>query len=281
VVAVTPAPEAAAVATAAPTATPSPTPTPSPEPTPIVDEYGFTEERKAELALHFQDFLNKKGEFTSEKMSLAMAETLSILDKSEVGLGIVDTGDTPRIQGYFFDYLEKEGRIFLFMGFDGKDGKRFITPLEIPFYFYETLESARFMVGEYKENSIKSDYNTLEDYSDDKEKLISLLNDLKGRVLLFNLRDLIYNGSDVDPAVRDKVINFNNEANSRVVLAFGLFQLLPQNKIPPYTNPDKIKGDSESILRITSPEEMGRINIDQVPMIITIDYFSGELTAEK
>jgi len=59
-------------------------------------------------------------------------------------------------------------------------------------------------------------------------------------------------------------------------LSFGLFQLLPQNNIPPYTNPDKIKGDSESILRLNSSEEMGKINVNQVPMTTSIAYFSGE-----
>jgi len=282
--AVTPTPEAAAAATATPAATPSPTPTPSPEPTPIVDEYGFSEERKAELQDQFQAFLNKQGEFTSEKMSLAMMETLSNLNKSEVGLGIVN--DVPEIQGYFFDYLEKEGRIFLFMGFDGKDGKRFITPLEIPIYFYEALEPAYFGVREYKENSVvaRGENIKAEDYSDDKEKLVSLLHDLKGRVLVFSLHTHKYNESEVDglgldPINRDKVVVFIREANSKVELTFGLFQLLPQNKIPPYKNSEKIKSDSESILKLTSPEEMGNINIDQVPIILNIYYFSGELTA--
>jgi len=278
-------PEPTASESASPTA--SPTATPTAIPTPATDEYGFTEERKAELNQQFQNFLNKEGEFTPEKMSQIMMETPSRLDKSEVGLGIADTGDVPRMQGYFFDYLEKDGRIFLFVGFDGKDGNRFITPLEITIYYYESFEPSRFDISEYKENSImaKSENITCEDYGGDKNKLVSLLNDVKGRVVLFSLTCQKWDISDyhssfpnLDPKTQENVTNNLEENNSKVELSFGLYQLSPQNGIPPYTNPDKIKGDSESILKLTNPEEMGTINIDQVPIIQYFDYYSGEFS---
>lgn len=276
-------PEPTVSVTAAPTATPTVAPTSIP--TPAVDEYGFTEERKAELNQQFQDFLNKEGEFTPEKMSQIMMETMSKLDKDEVGLGIVDGGDVPRIQGVFFDYLEKDGRIFLFVGFDGKDGSRFITPIEIPYYFYKSYEPAQFAVMKHKENSIAiagEDING-EDYSNNEEKLVSLLVCLKGKVLIFNLNHKRIDESagdnlNLDAKDLDDVNMYINEVNLKVELTFGLYQLLAQNKIPSYTNPDKIKGDSESILKLTNPEEMGKINIDLVPITTSIGYFAGEFS---
>jgi len=263
--------------------TPEVTQSPSPEPTetPIVlDEFGFSEERKAELTQQFQDFLNKQGEFTPEKMSLIMMETPSNLDKNEVGLGIADTGDVPRMQGYFFDYLEKDGRIFLFVGFDGKDGNRFITPLEIPIYYYESFKQSRFDVIQYKKNTITVEGENTEsqDYSDDESKLISLLNSIKSGIVMFNLISQEFDESkwdkyDLGAETRQNVTDYVKEVNSKVELTFGLFQLSPQNGIPSYTNPDRIKGDSESILKITSSDEMSKINIDQVPMISSISYF--------
>ena len=86
-------------------------------------------------------------------------------------------------------------------------------------------------------------------------------------------------GDGLDPAIHDDVVDYIKEVNSKVVLSFGLLQLLSDNKVRPYDNPEKTKGETESILRLTSPEEMGQINIDQVPMIMGIDYFSGKLTA--
>ena len=274
-------PEPTISVTAAPTTTPTATPTAIP--TPAVDEYGFTEERKAELNQQFQDFLNKEGEFTQEKMSQIMMETPSRLDKSEVGLGIADSGDVPRIQGYFFDYLEKDDRIFLFVGFDGKDGNRFITPLEIPIYYYEAFEPTPFDILVYKKNTIMVRGGDVEgeDYSEDISKLMSKLNDLKSSVLLFRLQSDKFDGSSWDrfsmnSKTRAIVADYVNEVNSKLELTFGLFQLSPQNGIPPYTNPDKIKGNSKSILKLTSAAEMGTINIDQVPMIRSISYYTGE-----
>ena len=240
---------------------------------------------KKSLNQQFQDFLNKQGEFTSEKMSLIMMETMSILDKSEVGLGIVySDGISPDIQGYFFDYLEKDGRFFLFMGFDGKDGNRFITPLEIPIYYYGSLKPARFQIEKYNKNTVmlRSGVDVeAEDYSDDKGKLVSLLNDLKGRTLLLRLITYKFSESDfyrfdLDKETAEIVNNFIKEVDSKSELTVGLFQLLTQNGMSPYTNPDKIKGNSEPILKITNSEEMGKINIDQVPIIDNIGYFSGE-----
>jgi len=235
---------------------------------------------KRSLTQQFQDFLNKQGEFTPEKMSLIMMETPSNLDKNEVGLGIADTGDVPRMQGYFFDYLEKDGRIFLFVGFDGKDGNRFITPLEIPIYYYESFKQSRFDVIQYKKNTITVEGENTEsqDYSDDESKLISLLNSIKSGIVMFNLISQEFDESkwdkyDLGAETRQNVTDYVKEVNSKVELTFGLFQLSPQNGIPSYTNPDRIKGDSESILKITSSDEMSKINIDQVPMISSISYF--------
>ena len=133
-------PEPTISVTAAPTTTSTATPTAIP--TPAVDEYGFTEERKAELNRQFLDFLNKQGEFTPEKISPMLMDPITLnMDKNEVGLGIIT--DFPLVESYFFDYLEKDGRIFLLVGFDGKDGNRFITPLEIPYYFYELFKLYR------------------------------------------------------------------------------------------------------------------------------------------
>ncbi len=62
-------------------------------------------------------------------------EDWSSYDKRKFGLGL--SSIQPHIQGYLFDYFESEGRIILILGFDGADGTRFISPVEIPFYVVE------------------------------------------------------------------------------------------------------------------------------------------------
>lgn len=269
-------PEPTISVTAAPTTTSTATPTAIP--TPAVDEYGFTEERKAELNQQFQDFLNKQGEFTPEKISSKMMNLMVNLDKDEIGLGIAT--DIPEIQGYFFDCLEKDERIFLFVGFDGKDGKRFITPLEIPFYFYEKFKPAGFGVVKYSENDIKADTEG-KDYSDDKRGLLLLLSSLRGKVILLDLAYKRKDDSprnDLDLVSRDGLYTYREEVNSKLEIVFGLYEILSQNGVLAYTNPEKIQAKSELILKVNNSEEMGAIEIKQVPIIMVIGYYSGEFS---
>ena len=256
----------AAAPTAAPTATPSPVPTP----TPI-----FSEARTAELNQQFQDFLNKEGEFTPEKMSSKMMVTTSLLDNDKVGLGIADS--QPMIQGYFFDYFEKDNRLFLLMGFDGKDGNRFITPVEIPLYIYEVLEGTVFPVRKIKENYIQSSVSE-EGYVDygERVKLIPVLDATKGKVIGFNLQMDTYckGGAVKDDEYSRIVFGWVDEVNSKVDLSSGLFQLVSPNDID-YNGKDK-NGNSDPIFKMNNSDDINDINVDDVPIIIDIEYFVGE-----
>ena len=121
--------------TAAPTATPEPTPEPTetPEPTPIVDEFDFTEERKAELNQQIQDFLSYEGEYSKENIQKYL---LPGVKKDEFyNLGLVKANESIiETQSWLFDYVEKDGDLLLIVGFDGKDGQRLVTILNIPIH---------------------------------------------------------------------------------------------------------------------------------------------------
>ena len=261
-------PEPTVSATAVPTATPTPTASPVPTPTPI-----FSEAQMAKLDQQFQDFLNKEGEFTPEEMTLKMMVTVGPLANDKVGLGIADY--EPRIQGYFFDYFEKDNRIFLLMGFDGKDGNRFITPLEIPLYFYEGIEEAEFLVKKNKENYIQS--STEEGYVDygERAKLIPLLNTLKGKVIGFTLSMYTYSKEGAKDDEYGRIAGgYVDEINPKVDLSFGLIQLIPSNEID-YDGKDK-NGDSNSILKINNSDDINDINVNDVPIVMGISYFAEE-----
>jgi len=279
--AVTPTPEA----TAAPTPTPSPVPTAVP--TPAVDEYGFTEERKAELNQQIQDFLSYHGEFTREKMLEMMMEIDSNLGSSEVGLGIADI--QPKVQGYFFDYFENDGILFMLMGFDGKDGSRFVTPVEIALYFYEGCdpEQTMFWVEEFKVNNIMGiDYNNnndvvnsndnieVKDYGDES-KLNGLLTDLKNKIIVLGFNLWKYPRSDAE-VFGQAGFEYLDESNSKVGLSFGLIELVSPNDVY-YDNQNNTNGDSSSILIINNIEDIYSIDITKVPIVGSISYFAGIL----
>ncbi|MEN6418235.1 MAG: hypothetical protein ABFC73_04870 [Clostridiaceae bacterium] len=124
-------------------ATPAPTPTPvtGPSATPWMSE-----DATAALNQKIQDFLNKEGDFTPEKISAKMFDLSGVLDTSKMQLGLVDA---THIEGYFFDYIEKDGSLLLLVGFDGNDGDRFVVPIQIPLYFIESDLTSHFYFVQY------------------------------------------------------------------------------------------------------------------------------------
>lgn len=73
--------------TPAPTETsaPTPTPTPGPSSTPWMNE-----EDTAALNQKIQDFLDKTGDYTPEKISAKMFDLSGMFDKTQIQLGLVD-----------------------------------------------------------------------------------------------------------------------------------------------------------------------------------------------
>lgn len=265
-------PEPTLSAPAAPTVAPTPTPSPVPTPTPI-----FSEARTAELNQQMQDFLSKQGEFTPEKITSKMMVTNSPLANDKVGLGIAT--QQASLQGYFFDYLEKDNRLYLLMGFDGKDGNRFITPVEITQYLYETVEPAVFTVTWAEDNFVGSagDCGDIDDIDYGKRaKLIPLLDSLKGNTFCIDLRMITFTEDQALVNEFGQVIIDNlNEINSKQKLSFGLLQLVQANGID-YNNPEKIEGDISSILKIYSVDDLSSIDVSDVPLINGIHYFKED-----
>ena len=264
--AVTPKPEA----TTAPTPTLSPVPTEVP--TPTVDEFGFTEERKAELNQQIQDFLNYRGDFAREKISEMMMEPATDLDISEISLGIVRS--IPEIQGYFFDYFEKDNKLFMLMGFDGKDGTRFVTPVEIELYVYKQLSEASFGVFEYDINNFFENGNSEFKSYYGENQIISLLNNLKSKVIVLGLNTMEREEPSVDEIDQTVIVEGTKEINSKIELTFGLFQLVSSNNLT-YDNPER--GDTASIIKITSVDDAEKIDISKVPILLNMSYFKGIL----
>jgi hypothetical protein len=95
--------------------------------------------------------LNKEGEFTEAKMDYKpiYADGRDPKDVTElVVLSVIDPKNPDNfihIYGYLFDVIkDDENNIYLIMGFDGKDGKRFITAIGVfgsAFDYYHDLES--------------------------------------------------------------------------------------------------------------------------------------------
>lgn len=279
------------------TATPTVTPTaiPTAVPTPAVDEYGFTEERRAELNQQFQDFLNYEGDFTPEKITSAMMELdrgidqTTLFDMSSARLGVSSLD--PYLQGYFFDYFKKNDRAILLFGFDGEDSNRFITPVEMPYYLLEAIDTAAFVFVKNPVNSIElMDYSTgnvgFFDYLEftfckDINTLIYQLNLLKGNIISFRLEESeidvsVLNEMNLDEKNYNAAVEYIIESNSKIGLSYGLMELMTSNNF----DYKKYKGensnsDSPSIIRIKDIKNIYCIDIAKVPIATEIVFFEG------
>lgn len=303
-----PSPESNATPSPIPTATPVPTPSPTPTLSP-------EEIKTAKLNQEFHDFLNKEGEFTPEKIfsqliefycskgtdHITKYEDWSNYDERKFGLGL--SSIQPHIQGYLFDYFESEGRIILILGFDGTDGTRFISPVEIPFYVVEGTQR-HFGVGKSTVNNMDGiDYSIPRDtvttgectesiVIKDRNTLFSILDSLKGKVIAFFLEEYEWNFDlstnatflALSIAAQNCLIDYQNEVNSKVDLAFALLHSVTDNniKINEWRGGDEkeiyrliMDADGNAILRIENADQLENIDISRVPLLVTFKWYDG------
>ena len=123
--------------TITPTMTPTAVPSSTPTSTPVLTatEAAFSKERIAELDQQIQDFLNYQGEYSKENIQEFLLPEIhypnTIIRHYNLGLVYFNESHV-ETQTWLFDYLEKDGDLVLIVGFDGKDGQRFVTCLNIP-----------------------------------------------------------------------------------------------------------------------------------------------------
>lgn len=259
-------PEPTVSVTATPTA--APTPTPTAIPTPEMDEYGFTEERKAQLNQQFQDFLNKEGNYTAESLTgqLLTGQSNEIFYKGERKLGLMDT--TPRIQCWLFDYFMWKGSLMLIAGLDDIKGERFVTLFEIPVYFYDQYEPATFTFTQLAGTSHNGHAKSVEPYCSSAQ-MMEYLDQLRDRPVITTL-DLKKCPDDwltQAQSVGEYAVKFVNECNSRVDVAKSLAASV-------FTNGIDLEIDDfnkASIFCISSISDLAEIDLSKT-VILSVDF---------
>ena len=266
---VTPEPSLTAVPTSTPTATPSATPTAIP--TPAVDEYGFTEERKAELNQQIQDFLNKEGNYTEESLAgqLLTGQSNEIFYKGTRKLGLMD--ETPRIQCWLFDYFMWEERLMLIVGLDGKSDERFVTLLEIPVYFYDRYEPATFIFTQLVGHSLSSQGKSAEPHCSIAQ-MKDYLDLLKNHPIIITFRLEKFPDSWLVEAqsVGEYAVEFVNQGNSRVDASRSLVASVFANGID--LEIDDL--NKVSIFYLSDISELANIDLSSIVMLSVDIIFS-------
>jgi hypothetical protein len=126
----------------------------------------------------------------------------------------------------------------------------------------------------------------------ERTALFSILDSLKGKVIAFFLeeyeweRDLSKSESFLakSAAAQNCLIEYQNEVNSKVCLAFALLHSVTDNdiKINEWHGGDEqeiyqriLNADDAAILRITSADHLADIDTSRVPLLVSFKWFAG------
>lgn len=264
--------------TETPIATPTPTPTLSPEPTPTPTLN--PEEKKEFLNKEFQDFLNKEGNFTEEKISYFPIYPRERKGTAPIQLGVLSLYyiDIPEdtyisVYGYLFDFFKLDNNdIVLIMGFDGKDGKRFITPIEIASsvkdYFLHSAHP-NFSRFDFIEEGLHIDGSPSVAYEAyGSEELAEHLLNFTGKKIVIDVvgrKWPIKNRQDEFDSVWFKYLE---DSNKRVPLTLGFINQLATNGV----NMSNVASYSRRINRITCVEDIDSFDYTNVVFAQLIRY---------
>ena len=260
----TPEPTQSATPSASPTATLSTTPTVVP--TPATDEFGFTEERRAELNQQFQDFLNYQGKYSEENIQ----EYLLPAWKSFYGLGLVGgSDDYYRVQTWLFDYVEKDGDLILLTGFDGKGGQRFVTALNIPLHLVEIKpEFGGVLFMKFDNWAYRHVESTTNETSTNFQVIESRLS--KDRPLLVGfVVDIVSDEEVRSLGGDDRSVTINQYYRDGVLYANDLVSKIINNGKGPYGDPNK---EVKQIQEIKEISDVSGLDNNRMPVVNYIVY---------
>ncbi len=266
--------------TPVPTAAPTATPTLSPEPTITPVPTLSPEEEKEVLNQQFQDFLNKEGEFTEDKMSYfpIYPKEYKGTDKIKLGMLGVFWDSIPNdtcinVYGYFFDYLKTDsGDVILIMGFDGKDGKRFITPIEIAssvMNYYLDSEHENFAAFWIMEEGVHLNGSTSVAYKAyGSEELIKYLEDLVGKKIVVDIQARGLSLQGKEEKIDSVWFNYLEETNKQTPFARSFAHKLVTNGV----DTTNIKSSYAVINEINDIDDLSSINFEKIIFADVIRY---------
>lgn len=270
-------PEPSTTVAATPTATPSPEPTATPVAT------LSPEEQAALLDQQFQDFLNKEGEYTVEKIEEycpIWGSRLCYEDGNGTNLGILKifkTGSTDKyddsvsVYGYLYSVSRNvNSNIILTMGFDGKDGNRFNSVLMILSNCFdaqtETDDEKRFGLSFGTEEGLHLDDKYVRQFRATRsDEIYKYLENLIGKKIVaviaakkVNLDELNNSGAKI----------FWKESNNRLPFTYNLISKLANNGI----DTSAVGSSGKDIPLITNSSDLNNVDFDTVPLVRGIRF---------
>ena len=240
--------------------TPSASPEVSPSPSATVDQ-----ETQAEAIINqqIQDFLNFEGDFTRGKINEIAIKTIN--DIKETKLGVADP--EPKLEGLLLDFLKKDDSLILVMGFDGADGERFVTLVEIPVYFHTTEDHFNFYFQKFLGDGVSYSSQEIVLNGDDIEsKIIEQLEPLKGDVVAFSA---YYEGFSEEITKQHAGERYCIEHNRKAPLGGKLISMVDFNGYDQSLLNGFNVSDFEDvqIIKIEKYEDINNVGVSDIPMM--------------
>ena len=268
--------------TATPSASPTSTPSPEPTATPVASLSPV--EQAAFLDQQFQDFLNKEGNYTQEKMAemAIWGSQLCYEDGNGTDLGILkifneeskeDNRDLSAYGNLLTVTKDENNNIFLTMGFDGKDGNRFITELMVlgsVYDYYHNLpdgdpDKDRMGLWFATENGLHLDDKFVEKFrASSSDEVFNYLIGLKGKKIVADIPAKKINTSELTNGMK----TMWDERNKRLPYTYNLISRLAKNGI----DTSAIGSSGKDIILIDSSADLEAIDFNNVPIISGIRF---------
>jgi hypothetical protein len=268
--------QAAQMASASPTVTSAPSPTATPSPPPAQSAIAAASaQADEELDKQIKAFLNKESPYRAEDIQKGLIgrqwvsgdEYGDVTKGLKLGL-VLSNSDTTMvgIEGILLDYRKKDNSVLIVVGFDGKNGKRFVTPFEISTYVYENVAEAKFNFFRLKAGTVDlSQY--IESTDGSTENVLKYLEKIKGNVLVLNL-DTTDMAKDMMNDYSGVALDYLKEAHRKVDYARKAVDEVDSNNLGTPDGVKEMTGDV-NLIKIDSAESIDYIDLENVPIIFT------------
>jgi hypothetical protein len=234
-----------------------------------VTESNLTTEAQIDKKIH--DFLNKEGNYTEIKIKNNIIKaSLGNKSNNETKLGMVDgIAESVDVEGIPLSYIEKDGNIVMVVGFDGRNGNRFVTGLEIPMAILNEYPDTNFLFSKLEKPEMLSSVGAVDTSGDEKsikeylDKFVS-----SGNPIVFSLDIIGYSKKWLDQ-YSGHMKDYIREERNKVSLVEKLIENLPLNNLPGVNTHWDIQTP-----KITSADEINNIDLLKVPFIQEIIFFN-------
>lgn len=263
--------EATTMTTASPTSEPTEAPTTAPTVAPTPEQTVDVEaQEKAELNQRIQDFLNKEGEYTDEKLLAITVSKEEITERhpNVTKLGLIGSS---LVQELLIDSRIKDDNLLLTVGLVDEDGNRYIICEEMLTYVFSP-EEASMGISQLTKNYGHDSREGEEETVNGMDNILERMEEREGSTIIVmpfpHIDELEYDGKG-GAAVDESF----EKLKGREDLNKELFNMVYKNGFEPSEDLSNLNPNIK-LVEIRSADDIDNVNLDEIPILYqTIIYY--------